>query len=358
MKKQVQIQYVIEKLSYFCQYVKINNRNSFTDINLLAEGFLMNLVNIVLGLDLCNLNEQQINYPGVDLGDLFAKIAFQVTSKKDSKKIIETYETVLKDYKGIGKVTDVFSEHIYFLIIDEKKTIFQKKTLEQITRASQGRFHETDILDINDIIKKVVSLYDKDYERFMQVYYLISRTIDTLPFIPTDKIVVEEILTCFNRPAFTVAFRDECNLGDFDAAIMNTISLINTGKSVDGILLKYNVNDVNDKVIKGRLAEIVTGLNYLRKIFTEMKKRGYATECECGDPKCKMIFNNDFEFCWLMNDLRIVILFFADKLAQSVGCDFNVFPEYMEIKKCGETSEKLRVCMDEVYAYHNAKLSR
>lgn len=22
-----------------------------------------------------------------------------------------------------------------------------------------------------------------------------------------------------------------------------------------------------------------------------------------------MIFNNDFEFCWLMNDLRIVILF-------------------------------------------------
>lgn len=358
MKKQVQIQYVTEKLSYFCHYVKMSNRNSFTDINVHAEGFLMNILNMILGLDLQNLNEQQINYPGVDLGDISAKIAFQVTSKKDSKKIIETYETVFKDYKGIGTVADIFSEHIYFLVIHEKKTVFQKKTLEQITRVSQGRFQETDILDINDIIKKVVALYDKDYERFMQVYNLISRTVDTLPFIPTDKIVVEEMLTCFNRPAFTVAFRDECNLGDFDAAIKNTISLINTGKSSDGMLLKYNVNDINDRVIKGRLSEIVAGLNYLRKIFAEMKKRGYATECKCGDPKCKMIFNNDFEFCWLMNDLRIVILFFADKLAQLVGCDFNVFPEYMEIKECGETSEKLRVCMDEVYTYHNAKLSR
>lgn len=358
MKKQVQIQYVTEKLSYFCHYVKMSNRNSFTDINVHAEGFLMNILNMILGLDLQNLNEQQINYPGVDLGDISAKIAFQVTSKKDSKKIIETYETVFKDYKGIGTVADIFSEHIYFLVIDEKKTVFQKKTLEQITRVSQGRFQETDILDINDIIKKIVALYDKDYERFMQVYHLISRTVDTLPFIPTDKIVVEEILTCFNRPAFTVAFRDECNLGDFDAAIKNTVSLINTGKSVDGMLLKYNVNDVNDKVTKGRLSEIVTGLNYLRKIFAEMKKRGYATECKCGDPKCKLIFNNDFDFCWLMNDLRLVVLFFADKLAQSVGCDFNVFPEYMEIRECGATGEKLKECMEEVYLYHNVRLSR
>lgn len=358
MKKQVQIQYVIDKLSYFCHYVKINNRNSFTDINVLAEGFLMNLLNIVLGVDLQNLNDQQINYPGVDLGDISAKIAFQVTSKKDSKKIIGTYETVFKDYKGIGKVADVFSEHIFFLVINEKKTAFQKNTLEQITRVSQGRFHETDILDINDIINKIVALYDKDYERFMQVYHLISQTIDTLPFIPTDKIVIEEIMTCFNRPAFTVAFRDECNLGDFDVAIKNTISLVNTGKSSDGMSLKYNVNDINDKVTKGRLSEIVVGLNYLHKIFTEMKKRGYATECKCGDPKCKVIFNNDFEFCWLMNDLRLVVLFFADKLAQLVGCDFDVFPEYMEIRECGATGEKLLECMEEVYLYHNERLLR
>lgn len=358
MKKQVQIQYVIEKLSYFCTYVKINNRNSFADINVHAEGFLMNLLNLIFKLDLQNLNEQRINYPGVDLGDLSAKIAFQVTSKKDSKKIIETYETVFKDYKGIGKVANIFSEHIYFLVIDEKKTVFRKKTLEQIASVSQGRFQETDIFDVNDIIKTIVALYDKDYECFMQVYNLISQTVDTLQFIPTDKIVVEEILTCFNRPAFTVAFRDECNLGDFEVAIKNTISLVNTGKSADGMSLKYNVRDVNDKVTKGRLSEIVLGLNYLRKVFAEMKTRGYATECKCGDPKCKVIFNNDFEFCWLMNDLRLVVLFFADKLAQSVGCDFNVFPEYRDIRECGATDDKLRECMEKVYLYHNARLQR
>lgn len=71
-----------------------------------------------------------------------------------------------------------------------------------------------------------------------------------------------------------------------------------------------------------------------------------------------MIFNNDFDFCWMMNDLRLVVLFFVDKLAQSVGCDFNVFPEYMEIRECGVTGGKLRECMEEVYSVHNARLSR
>ena len=125
MKKQVQIQYVIDKLTYFCHYIKINNKNSFTDINIMAEGFIMNLLNAVFQLNLQNLNNLQGNYHGVDLGDLSEKIAFQVTSKKDSKKIIETYEKVFKDYKGIGKVADVFSEHIYFFIIDEKKIAFR-----------------------------------------------------------------------------------------------------------------------------------------------------------------------------------------------------------------------------------------
>lgn len=122
--------------------------------------------------------------------------------------------------------------------------------------------------------------------------------------------------------------------------------------------LKYNASDINDKAIREKLSEIVSGLNYLRKVFAEMRKRGYATECKCVEPKYKLIFNNDFEFCCLMNDLRLVVLFFADKLAQSVGCDFNVFPEYMEIRECGATGEKLRVCMDEVYEYHILRLPR
>ena len=90
----------------------------------------------------------------------------------------------------------------------------------------------------------------------------------------------------------------------------------------------------------------------------KMRKRGYATECKCGDPKYKLLFNNDFEFCWMMNDLRLVVLFFVDKLASDIGCDFNVFPEYMEIRECKETGKNLRGCMEKVYLYHVAKLSR
>jgi hypothetical protein len=45
-----------------------------------------------------------------------------------------------------------------------------------------------------------------------------------------------------------------------------------------------------------------------------------------------------------------MVVFFAWKKERII--------ELWQIKECGETSEKLRVCMDEVYAYHNAKLSR
>jgi hypothetical protein len=87
-----------------------------------------------------------------------------------------------------------------------------------------------------------------------------------------------------------------------------------------------------------------------------MKERGYATECKCGNSKCKMIFNNDVDFCRLMNNLRLVILFFADKLADSVECDFNVFTEYAKIEECGATEKRLRVCMEKVYAHYDRLL--
>ena len=106
------------------------------------------------------------------------------------------------------------------------------------------------------------------------------------------------------------------------------------------------------------MSEIVGGLNYLRKVFADMRTRGYTTECKCGNPNCKLIFNNDFDFCCLMNDLRLVVLFFAYKLAQLVGCEFNVFPEYGEIKKCRVADNKLQNCMEQVYLYYNAKLPR
>ena len=355
MKKQEQICYIMDKLTYFELYIKNSNKSSFTDINIIAEGFMKNLLNKVLSLDLKNLNEEQPNYPSVDLGDFSKKIAVQITSQNDSKKIIETYNNAFKTYPKIGKIADVFSERIYFIILNGKKSKFQNKALEHISKASHGRFCEDDVLDLTDIIKKILSLYDNDYERFYDIYNLISQTIDELPEIPTDKIVIEEILKCFNRPAFTIAFVNEWNFLDLDNAIRNTISLINTGKSCDGIQLEYNVNDVNRKKVKRELSEIVAGLNQLRKIFSEMQKRGYACEYNYKTLKHHLAFNNDTEFCNLMNELRLVILSFAKKLAESVQCDFNVFPTYTGMNIEINNTDIL-TSMEKVYLYYNSKL--
>lgn len=358
MKKEKQLQYVKEKLAYFYVYIKMNNYNSFTDINIIAEGFLMNLLNIVFSLKLENLNKMKKNFPGVDLGDFSQKVAFQITSRSDYKKIEDTYEKIYKNYKNIGVIANTFSKRICFLVMDIKCPKFKKNTLERIRIKSQGRFQEDDIINFSDLICDINSLYDMDYNRFKQVYDLISNNIDSLPPVETDKIIIEEILTCFNRPAFTAAFRDECNLKDFDEAIKNTISLINTGSASDGATLANNREDVNSRKTKEKLSEIVDGLNYIRKIFSKMRERGYATECKCGNPSCKLIFNNDFEFCRMMNDLRLSILFFTKKIAKENGCTFDVYPQYGEIDKCRETEESLMDCLEKVYLYYNKNLPR
>lgn len=79
------------------------------------------------------------------------------------------------------------------------------------------------------------------------MYNSISREIDCLPEIVPDSVVVSEISTCFYRPAFTVAFRDEYNKRDFEQEVKNTISCINTGNSKDGHIIRYLINDISSK---------------------------------------------------------------------------------------------------------------
>lgn len=94
MKKQQQIGYVIDKLSHWCSYIKLCNKRTYTDINLISEGFIQKLLNILYDTNFIDLNKEQINFPGIDLADLEKRIGVQITSRKDSQKIVETYEKI------------------------------------------------------------------------------------------------------------------------------------------------------------------------------------------------------------------------------------------------------------------------
>lgn len=73
-----------------------------------------------------------------------------------------------------------------------------------------------------------------------------------------------------------------------------------------------------------------------------MQKLGYATKCMCNDIKCNLIFNNDFDFCWMMNELRALLLWYIKKICETSGVDFHIRLDYFEFEDiCKEIDNEI-----------------
>lgn len=87
------------------------------DDNKYWENIIKYLMNVIYGFDLKNLNEVQINYPGIDLGDQSEKIGVQVTETKTSAKLVRSLDKVLEN-----KVYEVYPKFCMFVLGDKQKT--------------------------------------------------------------------------------------------------------------------------------------------------------------------------------------------------------------------------------------------
>ena len=75
------------QLSILSRNVEILNCISFYDINIMSENFYADLLNIIYGYQLKNLNKYEKNNAAIDLGDVKSKICIQVTSDNNSEKL-------------------------------------------------------------------------------------------------------------------------------------------------------------------------------------------------------------------------------------------------------------------------------
>lgn len=138
---------------------------NLTDKNRLSETVLIPLLSEVYGYTkLKNLNDtEQENYAGIDLADRQAKVAFQITSDPGNEKIKETLK------KFIDRELYKEYEHLIFYIITEKQQSYSGKGQQEII---QGKFvfdKDTDILDYQDILKKVKGFQIDQAERVERI---------------------------------------------------------------------------------------------------------------------------------------------------------------------------------------------
>jgi len=107
---------VVDKLGWIKSQVELYSRLNLTDINIYSENFYRDLLNLLLGYNLKNINVQDLNAAAIDLGDEVLKIAIQVTSSSDVKKIKKTIAKFVE--YGLG---EKYSSLIVLNIASKKK---------------------------------------------------------------------------------------------------------------------------------------------------------------------------------------------------------------------------------------------
>lgn len=80
-------------LSYLSVLFELMNNNHLTDHNTAFEQTICQLLNKLYGYQLKNRNDEEMNFPGIDLADAGRKLSVQVSSTAKSKKVRDTLDT-------------------------------------------------------------------------------------------------------------------------------------------------------------------------------------------------------------------------------------------------------------------------
>ena len=168
---------IIDELTAVSQQVKSRAGLQLFDLNRYLEDFFKDILNIVYGYKLINLNEERSNNPGLDLGDEVAKVAFQVTSTKSSSKVNETLK---KAAKQVGKFPKIF-----VLVLQDKQSSY---TLDPALAKPFSFVAEEHVLDIGDVLMKVLSL---PIEQLQSLHDLVSKEVAIKPYIESARIAKE-----------------------------------------------------------------------------------------------------------------------------------------------------------------------
>lgn len=92
---------IVDELAGISHQVDMRGKIGDVALNRLLEDFFKDVLSLVHGWNLVNLNSKRSNEPGLDLGDPHAKVAVQVTSSASSSKVKKTLEKVTTEHLQI-----------------------------------------------------------------------------------------------------------------------------------------------------------------------------------------------------------------------------------------------------------------
>lgn len=140
---------IIDDLDAIANQVKARCALGQVDLNHVLEDFFKEILNLVYKANLRNLNKHRTNEPGLDLGDWTSprKIAFQITSQANARKVNETLRKITKDQ------IDTYDK-FYVLIIGERRKNYALN--DELTK--KCKFDASSVIGIRELCREIMDL--------------------------------------------------------------------------------------------------------------------------------------------------------------------------------------------------------
>jgi len=147
---------IIEKLSILKYQIELANCINLYDLNIYSESFFCDLLNLIYGYKLRNINFIEKNAQSIDLGDDESKIriSVQVTSDTSSIKIKETIEKFISN-----KYYEKYDRLIILILGNKKNYTTAFDTQEKFIFSKVN-----DIIDIQTLIQSIQSKSTSDIQ--------------------------------------------------------------------------------------------------------------------------------------------------------------------------------------------------
>ncbi|HVQ37743.1 MAG TPA: SMEK domain-containing protein [Pyrinomonadaceae bacterium] len=156
MNLQKSIDRIIELFLIFRREIDAHNRVGLFDKNRLAEDVLVPILRDVFESPfLRNLNHEQNNYPGLDLGDDQSMLAFQITSESSIEKIKDTLRIFVEQKHYLRYKT------VYVYVLTQKQKKYGKKALKTILNGHLQFDPDEHVIDSWSLTRRIEKL---DYQ--------------------------------------------------------------------------------------------------------------------------------------------------------------------------------------------------
>ena len=152
--------------------VKLSNSLNLTDINIHAESFYKDLLNMAFGYNLKNLNNEIKNSASIDLSDKEAGVAIQITSTGGLVKTRGTIDSFVEH-----ELNKIYDRLIIFNIVD--------KVSHRDVEIKSGEYTldtKKDIWDYKDLVSQIHSLSTekiRDIKDFLERELIRSDALDS-----------------------------------------------------------------------------------------------------------------------------------------------------------------------------------